>query len=347
MKGLSTNLYRLEVRLARPVEVRPGLSIDRHRSWLVELQHPDGACGWGEAVHLPGFSPMPAEETEAALLRSVEGFRQTDLPPRDEFACLWHMACRTLAAASAGRPVRRLMAPEAPDVLPLCGLVPGPAAQVAEQFAQQQRRGVSAVKIKLGREAAEREAEAVADVLGPAREQGIRLRLDANRAWSWDELCAFSRRCTRGREAVQWLEEPLKNPSNLWKIPEELGWAVALDESWRETGYERPEWAGAFVWKPSLGAWPRPVLDDVMQGRESRPLVLSAAYESPLGLGQLAEWAAALAPRVAAGLDTMSSLADDLLGEAGCVAGGVLNLDRLPAPGRIFETLQPECISHG
>ena len=59
--------------------------------------------------------------------------------------------------------------------------------------------------------------------------EDVRLRLDANRAWSFAEAASFVRAVED--TGYEYLEEPLADPSGLESLVRDHGASVALDES--------------------------------------------------------------------------------------------------------------------
>ena len=180
------------------------------------------------------------------------------------------------------------------------------------------RDNYRAAKLKVGgRPVADdlRRIRSVADALGP----DVALRLDANRAWTFDD----ARRIADALAGVllAYVEEPLADAARLDALVAETGWRVALDESL--SALSGPEalaarsFAHAVVLKPVvLGgvrvafAWGRAALDAGLVP------VVSSAFESGVGTRLALALAAALgdtAPPAAAGLDPYAHLAADVL----------------------------------
>jgi O-succinylbenzoate synthase len=170
------------------------------------------------------------------------------------------------------------------------------------------------VKLKVGRRTVARDAERV-QALRRGLGAGPSLRLDANRAWSLDRALAFAG--ALGPEcAPEYIEEPLRDPTQLPTFAEQSGLPVALDETTRERGpsvLSALAPIAAVVLKPTLigGATATRSWAEAARDVGATPVV-SASYESGVGLRLLVVLAAALSD-APAGLSTYARLAADTL----------------------------------
>lgn len=316
-------LYGYSLPLVAPLGLG-GATLRRREGLLLRLVSDAGAEGWGEAAPLPGFS-RESPEKAAAGLRLLAGAvigreppeeppdTASDLAPSARFG--FETALRNLRAASEGKTLAEVLPSRAPirGTVELAALISGPPETVLDGAERARAAGHRAVKLKVGRRSVEEDAalaRAVSDRLGGA----VSLRLDANRAWGYDEAVEFVR-LTRGVR-FEYLEEPLAEPALLREFAGETGAAVALDESL--VGMDPGALAGhryarAVVLKPTLlGGLGRALA--FAEGARSLGIapVVSSAYES--GVGTLA--LVALAARTGdapAGLDTHRRLAADVL----------------------------------
>jgi o-succinylbenzoate synthase len=317
---------------------------DSRRAWneratlLVVVEDDDGHFGLGEAAPLPDYSPDSLDDAWSALaplvgarLAALEAGASRDLlavmdsvrSPAARFALesalvdlwsrrrgepAWKLLARLLgelhgasgepaAAADAGRPVAAL--------LPADG---GRALDHAERAFE---RGVRCFKAKTGVPRAWSDELATLRALR-RRFPEVRLRVDANQALSpaelWQRLPAF-------RElGLEWLEEPIP------RFPEGIDWEVgvplALDESLQRTppvpAEAREHGVRAYVLKPTtLGGFVR--ASELARDAVATKLdvVLSHAYEGPVGFSAVAALAVALgSARPPDGLDRHAGLAD-------------------------------------
>jgi len=172
---------------------------------------------------------------------------------------------------------------------------------------------VSAVKVKVGRHDIDAEAACVR-ALAEEWGQRVQIRLDANRAWSYDDALRFA----DGIEGVsiEYLEEPLADPSRLAEWTRQTGVPIALDETTREVSLKDltdHTYVSAVVVKPSLIGFSETLHLAKTLRASDVDVVISSAYESGVGLAGLAVLAASTGDRdIAAGLDTYRRLTSDV-----------------------------------
>ena len=144
----------------------------------------------------------------------------------------------------------------------------------------------------------------------------VGLRLDANRAWTFEQATAFAQGVS-GCD-LEYIEEPLADAAQMPKLVAACNLPVALDESLvglpirelREHTYAR-----AVVLKPTLLGGLAHTLEMAQHAHAlgMKP-VISSSFESGVGMLALAALASATGRgRVPAGLDTYRMLAADVL----------------------------------
>lgn len=323
------DLYRYELPFAGPVQL-DGSLVQCRRGLLVRVVSNEGHVGWGEAAPLPGFSDEPLEEvvrwakrtlprwtgttldrSESSVDSVLRGFPLGDRCPASlRFG--WESAVLDLIAAQRGTPIQEVLGPSRSTV-EVNGLIEDPLDRGVEQAVELRDIGYRTVKVKVGRGPVAEEIDAVREI---GREVGkeVSLRLDANRAWSVETAVDFANEIT-GVE-VDYLEEPLADPSRLGTFAGRAEFPIALDETTRERSpatLNEVNGVSAVVLKPTL-------LGGVCQTRRwsqaadenDVTVVISASYESGIGHRMLVSLAAT-GPNVAAGLSTYDRLAADVL----------------------------------
>jgi O-succinylbenzoate synthase len=200
------------------------------------------------------------------------------------------------------------------NLVPVNGLLAGSPANVLVEARRMRDEGYRSIKLKVGTRTVVEEVALVRE-LAEELGEGISLRLDANRAWGYEEAAEF----VRGTAGVRfdYVEEPLADPARLPGFFREFGVPVALDESLVGMEPEKVEdtFAVAFVLKPTLlGGITRTLR---VAGRALRlgvTPVISSAYESGVGTAALVALAAGIGDRpVPAGLDPYRAIAEDVL----------------------------------
>ena len=310
-----------------------GSQLSYRKGLLLELTDETGVSGWGETSPLPGFSRESLGEGRCQLRELASSFVRTKLPgdwslsegalsrgldehelaPSVRFG--FELAVWNLYASSQGKTLPEVLSEKPGTSVSLNGLLTGPEERVLKEARRMLDAGYETVKLKLGsrgvREDAELVAE-VADVLGSA----VALRLDANRAWSFEDAVEFFH-ATSGL-GYEYVEEPLAEPSGLSRLADEYGVSVALDESlvgMEVEGLRGHRYARAIILKPTLLGG---VSRTMRLAREAVRLgivpVVSSAYETGVGTAALLSLAASIGGgRIPAGLDTYRRLKTDVL----------------------------------
>jgi O-succinylbenzoate synthase len=371
--------FRYRLRLTERV-VMAGIEHTHRTGYLLQLTSEDGLEAWGDAAPLPGFSHETVEETEASLhqcakrlsgyrlprsYNDLEGSGLLHLPDTPSVSFALETAYYGLLAQTMGVGMARIINPSAPTQIRLNGLLMGTPQKILADAARCAEAGYSAVKMKAGRGPIEADAElvhAVRDVIGDR----MALRLDANRAWPLDDAVQFGRRVSH--LGIEYIEEPLRDPHALPDFHRRTGVPYALDETlqaWRapapaKRGGLPRAWsleehtrslvpvfreAAACIWKPTLMHVPN-LRAAIAWGMffPMNTIVISAAFESGVGILALGHYAAAFSGnRVPVGLDTYRWLAEDVTTERLPLAGPSLDLESpAMAPGMLdLSKLEP------
>jgi o-succinylbenzoate synthase len=331
MNLASFDLYRFSLPLRGPL-VLGGTTLRRREGVLLRLSGDDGSEGWGESAPLPGFSAESLDQAIVQLRRlagSLVGREVKDdwtarngafgrelerIAPAASVRFGLELAVWNLRVDFSGKSLPELFARQPRAWVPVNGLLSGSWDEVLEEAQRTKKAGYEAVKLKVG--ARRTVAEDARLVRKLVEEPGniISLRLDANRAWGYEQAAEF----LRGAPHFEYLEEPLADPALLPQLVREFGVPVALDESlvgMEPEVLEGHRYARAVVLKPTLLGGISNTLR--MVGRALRlgmMPVVSSAYESGVGTAALVALAAGIGERpVPAGLDTYRALADDVL----------------------------------
>jgi O-succinylbenzoate synthase len=329
MRLAGFDVFRYSLPLRGPVMLG-GTALHRREGLLLRLSGDDGSEGWGESAPLPGFSPESLHRATAQL-RGVAGTllgrditgdwtereggelgRELErFAPAPSVRFGVELAVWNLRAASSGGSLPRLLAGR-PRV-PVNGLLSGSRDEVLQEARHMKDAGYETVKLKVGAKAAAEDARLVSrlvEELGTS----VSLRLDANRAWGYEQAAEF----LGGVPHFEYLEEPLANPGRLPQLVREFGVPVALDETLVGMGpgvLGEHRYARAVVLKPTLLGGISNTLRIAERALDlgMRPVV-SSSYESGVGTAALVALASGIGERpVPAGLDTYRRLAEDVL----------------------------------
>ncbi|HEX6709278.1 MAG TPA: o-succinylbenzoate synthase [Rubrobacter sp.] len=328
----SSALYRYRLPFSQPLTLK-GVTLDHREGLLLRLTGDDGSEGWGEIAPLPGFSEESLSEAASQLRRLVEPMTDRDatdewVDPDGDFSREldriypapsvrfgFELAVWNLYASGSGRKLPELVTPNPREVVQVNGLLSGSPGEVLEGARRMREAGYRSVKLKVG-ERAVAEDIVLVSALGQELGDGVSLRLDANRAWDYQEAAEFLLGAVG--TPFEYVEEPLADPARLPELVREFGVPVALDESL--VGIEPEEleehgYAWAFVLKPTLiGGISRTLRVAERALRLGVTPVVSSAYESGVGTAALVALAAGIGDHeIPAGLDTYRWLAADVL----------------------------------
>jgi len=325
-------LYRYEVPLAGTLQLGP-LTLSARQGLLLRVRSKN-AEGWGEIAPLPTFSREEFTAAEAQARELVTWGDGRSIPPNAfapncDFAsaidgmellpsvrCGLEGALAWLLAVETEKPLPEVLGPGNRTLVSLNGLLTA-SDDLATEAHRLLQAGYQVVKMKVGRRTVATDVVRVQqarEALGP----NVALRLDANRAWSWREAATFAEALGE-LNTLDYIEEPLSDPSRLADFAQATGWPVALDETLVGLTVEEVQehtYAAALVCKPMLLGGPiivRRIADRA--ARWGGRTVISSALETGVGTRLLLGLAAALPTSEASGLDTYRRLPADVLRE--------------------------------
>lgn len=261
--------------------------------------------GWGEISPLPGFSLESLDDAQAALLAWARAWREGANPALPDLpSAAFGISC-ALAELDGSLPQEANY-----RAAPLCTGDPDELFALLSAMP-----GEKVAKIKVGLYEAVRDGM-VANLLLEAIPD-LRLRLDANRAWTPLKAQQFAKYVNPAyRNRIAFLEEPCKTRDDSRAFARETGIAIAWDESLREADFEFVPEPGvsAVVIKPTLTGSLDKVRKQVSAAHAlGLTAVISSSIESSLGLTQLGRIAAWLTPQTIPGLDTLSLMQTQLI----------------------------------
>ena len=290
----------------------------------------DGArTGLGEAAIVPEVGTETLEEAERALARAP--LRLDELDALASCPAARHgieLALLDLAAQREGVPLARLLAPQAPLQIPVSALL---VAQALPELAGEARRAVAegflTVKIKVGREDACARARTVRDAVGPR----VRLRIDANGAWSLAQALRLLHQLAP--LDLELCEQPTISLEGLDGSPVPIA-ADELVVAAPELALQR---AQVLVLKPMALGGLLPALRWAVRARElGRAVLVTTSLDGAIARAGAAHLAAAVladGPQPAAGLATGRLLLDDVCADALAPLGGFVTLRSVPGLG--------------
>ena len=270
---LAYRFYRLP--LLRTVRTAHGPWIERE-GIVLRLEDEQGRVGFGEVAPIPWFGTETLADARNALAKLGDAVAAASLESIDE-----RQGCLRFALASALAPDDRQQT--ATPRLPVAALLPaGKAVLAAADKALAE--GFVACKWKVGVLDAADEWGLLDDLL--ARLPGhVKLRLDANGAWTARQAARWLKRCAE--RPIEFVEQPVaaEDVDALTGLAGDYPTTLALDESvaglpslrtWLERG-----WPGVLVVKPVLAGAPADVL--ALLARHKADVVFSSALETAVG----------------------------------------------------------------
>jgi O-succinylbenzoate synthase len=321
MKLANFELFEYELPLVQSIPTRDR-ELTSRSGLLVKLSSDSGSVGWGDIAPLPGFSRESLAVAKQETFKLKSKLIGTDLPedptPRGKGWSRWKIPGDLAPSVRFGlelavwnlHPVQ-----EPRKTVAVNGLLTGLRDEVLHWAYEMVRLGYRAVKLKVGQRPLAEEVDLTWKVRDTAGDR-VRLRLDANRAWSLDQAVKFGKAVSTCD--IEYIEEPTADPADFEAFRSECGIPVALDETLLHSPVKTVEeihGIKAIILKPTLLGGFQKALDLTQraQGRGIQPVV-SSCFESGIGILGLARFAAFLSlDYVAAGLDTYRWLKTDVL----------------------------------
>ena len=207
------------------------------------------------------------------------------------------------------------------QIIPVNGLAVGSGIELKLECEELRNHGFKAVKLKVGQLTILQDIERVRQarkILG----DDIALRLDANRAWNWDEAIEFAESVKDFN--IEYCEEPLIDNNKLEQLHQQTGMPLALDETLWHAPIPDPDFPATnislsgikvLILKPGiLGGWENTKMWIEHAQKNGLHCVLSSCFESGMGLNWIAYMSNnLLLEQFPAGLDTSKWFEQDLI----------------------------------
>ena len=287
----------IRARLRAPF-VSSARSLDVRELLLVRLEAPDGAVGYGEAAPLG----VPTEEVRAALedcQGALAGELAAELPPPARSAI--DLAMWDLAGRRADQPVWRLLGASATDPVEVNYTIAAASRDGAAGEASAARvAGFGCAKVKVGLGDDTSRLAAVRAATGP----DMRIRLDANGAWSADE--ALAALDALAPTQIELCEEPTSGLEATGRVAAASPVRVAIDETAVHPGALERRVCDAMCMKIARCGGITGLLDTARRAHAAGyETYLASSLDGPLGIAAALHAAAVLRPGRACGLATL------------------------------------------
>ena len=311
MKIERAKLEPIGYRLRKPLLTHRG-ELRERRGYRITLHGRGPLVGLGEALPLVSSGTESAPECErglaqlAARLEGASGTLDELIGRVEETAaaapaarCAWDGALHGLAAQEDGVSVARLLGSQPPLSVPVNAVIGGGSLEESVAAAREaQALGFRTLKLKLsqaGIEQDEARLRAVREALG----HELRLRIDANGAWSADEALGILERLAP--LALEFVEQPVPahDLAGLARLRAEAPVAIAADETLAlvagRDAVQQGELASIAVLKPMVLGGLRACLHFAKTAREHGVrCVITTTFEGWVGTALATHLAAAL-----------------------------------------------------
>jgi o-succinylbenzoate synthase len=299
--------------------------MDARSGWLVTAGDGAGGVGYGDCSPPPSASDDQRHAAESALGRLAETLAGLDLALALERVatldapaparCALETALLDLQARARGIPLARLLNPDAAAAVHANASLGRLDADVGVRAEAAVMQGYTVMKLKVGEFGAGQEAQRL-ERLAAGLPGDVRLRLDANRAYGFDDARRFI--AAAARLPVEALEEPLRDPTPeaFARLQQEAPFPLALDESlphWLSAHPEAALAARRWVLKPMRWGGARRCLTLAAGAAKAGiEVVVTTTVDSAAGCWLAVHLAAAVDNGLAHGLGTSEWLAEDL-----------------------------------
>ncbi len=326
----------VRVRLRAPFTAAWGEIAERELV-LVRIQDAHGGEGIGEASPLPGYREATVVDVVAALERCRGILWDGDACGRPELlaACASaaelpealvaiDLALWDLEGRRCGLPVWRLLSREGPwditrkyselspkltstaAVAVNATVVAAEPAAAAAEASRARDAGFGCVKVKVGVGGDLERVSAVRAAVGP----GVRLRIDANGAWSEEEAVAALH--ALAPLAIELCEEPVHGLDAIGRVAAASPVPVALDETASAPGALRRRVCTAVCLKLARCGGISRLLAHAREARAvGYRVYLASTLDGPLGIAAALHAASAVRPDLACGLATLGLFANE------------------------------------
>lgn len=325
---ISARLYKFSLPLNFEIRLKH-TTLQQRDGLILILMDSQGHVGLGEISPLPGFS---RETLETAIYRTsmlvdrIIKHGHFSAQSNHGRKVIWeHKAAPSVIHFGVETALLSLLANErklslgtmlyghSSAKIPVSGLIQSALSDWVPEAEYLTKEGYKTLKIKVGRIDPHLEARGIQDIrdhVGPE----IKIRLDANRTWNMETAIGFGKAVAH--LDIEFIEEPLRDPTQLPRFFDATGVHFAFDETLHgiiDPNISLEAYTGlkAFVLKPTLIGCTARLVTLINLAREQGILpVISSSFESDVGLAVLSQLAASVSgEEIAVGLDTRSSFA--------------------------------------
>jgi len=332
MKITQIKIFKYSLPLNKPLYVG-GKKLPKRDGLLIQLKSDQDIEGWGEIAPLPHLSQESLDDAFTEI-KSLKTFLLSESIPEqvenlsgkfEDWLGAFHlkssvqfgieMAVLNLIADLNQEPFFKAVADTSHNHIIINGLLQGSKAEVIHQATQLVEAGYKALKLKVD----DNIDEAIAKVQAVNKiiEGRALLHLDANQSWDLNKAIKFSNEV--GCAAVDYIEEPFSDTSQITDFYMKTTIPVALDESISHLKVKEIsaiDGVNILVLKPTIIGGIENTWKFMKEAKRlAIKTIISSAFESSVGALTLANLAGCSSRDNWAGLDTLKWFKKDLLKE--------------------------------
>lgn len=338
IKDCHINTYLLP--LVQPLQIG-NTPVTSRTGAIIQVITDSDLHGFGEAAPLPGLHQENLNDVRCQLneikplligTQIHNMFKVVDQLQMENkwFPCVQfaiESALMSIAEESNLQNQKSLLPEPVHDKIYINALATGNASTILKKVEKSLTENYRSIKVKVGRNLLEEEIKLVQTTRQKIGDR-INLRLDANRAWDFQDAVTFARSVKN--LSIEYVEEPLKDPGKLPDLFEKTGLPIALDESLIELSpdsFELQEWINTLILKPAVIGSVRTTLQYIdLADNLGLKAVISDTFHTGIGLSFLIRLASIVSEKTAHGFDTYGWLKNDILVEKLPIKDGCFDL---------------------
>jgi len=345
MKISGIKLFRYHLPFVKPINFS-GTDLSGRDGIIIQLKDSENQIGLGETSPLPGFSVETIDDVIIELKNILPALKQKPTEIPNIIQSLSPSVIFGIESAFHSLK-NELLTPEYSKTITLNGLITTNNSKGIEQAKKLVSDGYQTLKIKVGRQPVEDDISFIKNIVNNI-DKKIKLRLDANRAWSYYEALKFAKGIHD--VSIEYIEEPLQDINELEKFALETNTPVAIDESLTTlipNQLKQMQWVQAIIIKPTLLGSINKSIDLIKAANEiGIKTVFSSSFESSVGLAIITQLASSLGTSgTAVGLDTGSFFSEDLY-KVNLFNNPFLSVDDIADKYMDIDYLKLEMIAH-
>ncbi|MCB0282815.1 MAG: o-succinylbenzoate synthase [Calditrichaeota bacterium] len=341
MKIERLNFYSYSIVLKSPLKMM-GTFQNERSGFIIELIDENGLSGWGDAAPFPGLHKESLETVEQVFKNSFSALlKQKDNNYRSWLQFTQDLFSGTPSLCFAVQSALLMISAKLKNVLPALFVNPQALTDIKlnalltpdnlNSFHDKiVGQGFKAVKIKVGIQSIDDEINLINSLHKKCGED-IKIRLDANRNWSFKQAVFFAKSVQKS--CIEYIEEPLENPAMCPQFFAETGLNYAFDESLHDGLFDATKnyhGLSTLIIKPAVvGSFYK--LSKILANAhmKNHRIIFSSTFESGIGLTAIANLAAAFAGNSVHGLDTISWFTTDTIIPSFRIENSHINLNEL------------------